>query len=63
MVLPFDLDAEPMSSQFAALGEELRSFSPNAPALKRAYRREYPIKANWKVSVENFDEDCKKTSI
>jgi len=52
----FDHDAQPMSTQFAALGDELRSFSPNAPSLRRAYRREYPIKANWKVSVENFDE-------
>ena len=52
----FDQDAEPMSIQFAALGEELRSFSPRAPELRRAYRREYPIRANWKVSVENFDE-------
>ena len=51
-----DLEAAPMSTEYAALGDELRTFSPNAPQLKRAYRREYPIKANWKVSVENFDE-------
>ena len=52
----FDHDAEPMNTQFAELGREILSYSPNAPALKRAYRREYPLKANWKNSVDNFSE-------
>lgn len=52
----FDLDATPMSIQFTALREEILAYSPHAPTLKRGYRREYPVKANWKNTVENFDE-------
>ena len=39
-----------------ALKAEIASFSPNAAALKCADRSEYRLAANWKNSVENYDE-------
>jgi choline monooxygenase len=38
------------------LAAEIASFSPDAAKLKCADRGEYPLKANWKNSVENYDE-------
>lgn len=39
-----------------ALATELAAFSPHAADLKCVYRRDYPMQANWKNSVENFSE-------
>jgi choline monooxygenase len=39
-----------------ALASEIAAFSPQAESLKCVYRHEYPLKANWKNSVENFSE-------
>ena len=38
------------------LAAEIAAFSPKAAALVCAYRREYPLNANWKNSVENYSE-------
>jgi carnitine monooxygenase subunit len=38
------------------LAAEIAAFSPKAAALVCAYRSEYPLKANWKNSVENYSE-------
>ena len=51
-----DADARPMAEVYAGLEEEIRSFSPNVDSLTQAYRREYPLDANWKNSVDNFSE-------
>jgi len=39
-----------------ALEAEIAAFSPHAAELKCAHRSEYRLKANWKNSVENYDE-------
>ncbi len=51
-----DPDATPLSRSYAGLEDEIHSFSPNAEKLKCVYRKEYPLAANWKNSVENFSE-------
>jgi choline monooxygenase len=38
------------------LAAEVTAFSPKAAELYCAYRREYPLAANWKNSVENYSE-------
>lgn len=38
------------------LAAEIAAFSPHAARLVCASRSEYPLKANWKVSVENYSE-------
>ena len=38
------------------LAAEVGAFSPQAADLKCAYHNEYPLKANWKNSVENYSE-------
>lgn len=54
----FNLDsqAESIHSQAEGLEEEIRSFLPEPERLKKASVSEYPLKANWKNSVENFSE-------
>ncbi len=39
-----------------ALKAEIASFSPDAANLKCAKRSEYELRANWKNSIENYDE-------
>jgi len=39
-----------------ALEAEIAAFSPHAAELKCAHRDSYLLKANWKNSVENYDE-------
>ena len=51
-----DGNAPPFGQVTAALEAEIASFSPMAAELKCADRSEYPLKANWKNSVENYDE-------
>lgn len=51
-----DPAAAPLSEAMAGLEAEIRSFSPDPERFTLAYRTEYPIKANWKNSVENFSE-------
>jgi carnitine monooxygenase subunit len=38
------------------LAAEVTAFSPQAASLVCAYRNEYPLRANWKNSVENYSE-------
>ena len=38
------------------LADEIAAFSPHAASLKCAHRSEYPLKANWKNSIENYSE-------
>jgi carnitine monooxygenase subunit len=38
------------------LAAEVAEFSPKAGQLHCAYRNDYPLKANWKNSVENYSE-------
>ncbi|MGH6932743.1 MAG: aromatic ring-hydroxylating oxygenase subunit alpha, partial [Dongiaceae bacterium] len=39
-----------------ALAEEVASFAPAAAALKCVHRKDYELRSNWKISVENFSE-------
>ena len=48
--------APPFERVSGALKEEVAAFSPHAAALKCADRSEYALEANWKNSVENYDE-------
>ncbi|MGH6719339.1 MAG: aromatic ring-hydroxylating oxygenase subunit alpha [Alphaproteobacteria bacterium] len=48
--------AEPFEAVAGALHAEVASFSPGAAELTCADRSTYRLKANWKVSVENYDE-------
>jgi phenylpropionate dioxygenase-like ring-hydroxylating dioxygenase large terminal subunit len=41
---------------YPGLEDEIRSFSPVPESLHNTYGRDYPVAANWKVSVENFSE-------
>jgi choline monooxygenase len=51
-----DGQAEPFDKVAGGLSAELAAFSPQAADLKCVYRRDYPMRANWKNSVENFSE-------
>lgn len=51
-----DSEARPLKSQVDGLEADVRSFSPHPETLRLAHRRQYEIKANWKVVVENFSE-------
>lgn len=51
-----DPEAPSFASQAEGLDAEMRSFSPHPEKLELAHRREYAIKANWKVVVENYSE-------
>ena len=48
--------APPFEQVSAALRGEIAAFSPRAAELKCADRSQYALKANWKNSVENYDE-------
>ncbi|MDZ4737197.1 MAG: aromatic ring-hydroxylating dioxygenase subunit alpha [Rhodospirillaceae bacterium] len=48
--------AAPFETVSGPLAAEIASFSPHAASLKCAHRDEYPLKANWKNSVENYSE-------
>ena len=39
-----------------ALADEVAAFSPRAETLRCAHRAEYPLRANWKNSIENYSE-------
>jgi choline monooxygenase len=51
-----DPDAPSFGEQYAGLEEEILKFMPRADQLAFACRREYDIKANWKVVIDNFQE-------
>lgn len=51
-----DGKAEPFETVTGALAAEIAAYSPHAAALKCAHRNEFPLRANWKNSVENYDE-------
>jgi len=51
-----DGHAAPFETVAGALAAEVGSFSPAAAQLKCVYRRDYELKCNWKISVENFSE-------
>ena len=52
----FDRGAAPLSEQAPGLEQELYDFAPTADRLVHAWRVAYPVKANWKVCVENWSE-------
>jgi choline monooxygenase len=51
-----DGKAPPFDAVTGALRAEIAAFSPDAAKLLCAHRNEFPLKANWKNSVENYDE-------
>ena len=51
-----DPQAESLSTQTEGLESEIRSFVPEPENLRQAHQRDYPLKANWKNSVENYSE-------
>jgi choline monooxygenase len=51
-----DGKAPPFETVTGALQAEIAAFSPDAARLLCAHRNEFPLKANWKNSVENYDE-------
>jgi choline monooxygenase len=51
-----DGSAPSLDQTAGALAAEIASFSPHAASLACAHRDEYPLKANWKNSVENYSE-------
>lgn len=51
-----DADAASLAEVYPGLEAELRGFSPRPEELRCVYRKEYPLAANWKNSVENFSE-------
>jgi choline monooxygenase len=51
-----DGHAAPFETVAGALAAEVGSFAPAAASLKCVYRRDYELKCNWKISVENFSE-------
>jgi choline monooxygenase len=48
--------APPFAEVTGGLAAEVAAFSPDAADLLCAHRSEYRLKANWKNSVENYDE-------
>jgi len=51
-----DPDAPAFRDQYAGLEEEILNYMPRAGELAFACRREYDIRANWKVVIDNFQE-------
>lgn len=51
-----DAAAEPLMNGLEAFAGEVRSLSPDIDSLELADRREIPVAANWKNSVENYSE-------
>ena len=51
-----DGHAPPFDKVAGALAAEIAAFSPAAARLKCVYRRDYDLKSNWKISVENYSE-------
>lgn len=51
-----DREAAPIMEGLENLDAEIRELSPDVEKLKLAYKREIPLAANWKNSVENFSE-------
>ncbi|WP_264381816.1 aromatic ring-hydroxylating dioxygenase subunit alpha [Pseudomonas sp. MM227] len=51
-----DAHAPPLASQLAGLEAQLRSFAPAPESLHHSYSHTYALRANWKVSVENYSE-------
>ena len=52
----FDAAARPLAETAPGLEQELLDFAPTAESLVHAWRVTYPVKANWKICVENFSE-------
>ncbi|POA52555.1 MULTISPECIES: aromatic ring-hydroxylating oxygenase subunit alpha [unclassified Pseudomonas] len=52
----FDPDAVPMGDLLQGMEASVRAFANEPEKLVQAYSREYPLAANWKVSVENYSE-------
>ncbi len=51
-----DPHAPDLASTYPGLDAEIRKYSPHPEKLKFAYTKDYPVEANWKVSVENYSE-------
>ncbi|MEE2716668.1 MAG: aromatic ring-hydroxylating dioxygenase subunit alpha [SAR324 cluster bacterium] len=51
-----DAAAKPMAEIFVGLEQELLLLAPDAEKLCRAHTQDFPLKANWKNSVENYSE-------
>jgi choline monooxygenase len=56
MFVNLDGAAPDFAEVTADLAAEVSAFSPAADRLVCAHRHEYPMKANWKNSVENYSE-------
>lgn len=51
-----DPDAPALAVAAAGLEDEFKAYAPTLPDLTFVHRTEATVKANWKVSVENFSE-------
>ncbi|MDA1070763.1 MAG: aromatic ring-hydroxylating dioxygenase subunit alpha [Proteobacteria bacterium] len=51
-----DPDAVPLARAAPGMEQELLDFAPQSADLVHAWRVTYPVKANWKVCVENWSE-------
>lgn len=51
-----DPNARSMQTLLPGLEAQIRSFQPAPQNLHHSYSKRYPLRANWKVSVENYSE-------
>lgn len=51
-----DPDAPALGAGLGEFERDFLSFDPRPERLRRAYRKEIDVRANWKVIIENYDE-------
>lgn len=51
-----DPEAPALHEQYAGLEQEILKYMPRAGKLAHACRKDYDIRANWKVVIDNFQE-------
>ena len=56
MFVNLDKDAPAFAEQYAGLEEDILRWMPRAGQLSFAARKNYELKANWKVVIDNFQE-------
>ena len=52
----FDPDAQPLAEQTGGLADEIRHYVPGVESLTRAASREWRVRCNWKIVLDNFLE-------